>query len=304
VTALVAGASGFVGRALVAALVGGDDDVRSLVRNPETADSLRAVGSEVAVGDLRDGQGLDAAMDGVDVAYYLVHMMESGRGYGNAEIEGAERFGFAAKDAGVERVVYLGGLGDPEASPHLRSRHATALALADTGPPLTYLRAAMVIGAGSESFRLVRSIAERLPAVPNKAWLHRKSQPIGLRDTVRYLRQAPRIAAAANREVQIGGPDVLTHLELVDLMARELGRRPRRRVPLYGVTPGVVAAGASIITEGDRAVAAELSLSLVTDTVVDDPSGAALFDIEPESAAVALQRAIEDDERATEAAAR
>ncbi len=299
--ALVAGASGFVGRALVPVLADGGE-VRSLVRDPGKAEPLRAAGSEVVVGDLATGDGLDRAVEGVGVAYYLVHMMASGESYANAEIEAAERFGFAAKEAGVERVVYLGGLGDSEASPHLRSRHATALALADTGPPLTYLRAAMVIGAGSESFRLVRAIAERLPAVPNKAWLHRRSQPIGLRDTVRYLRQAPRVEAAANREVQIGGPDVLTHLELVDLMARELGRRPRRRVPLYGVTPGVVAAGASIVTEGDAAVAAELTLSLVTDTVVEDASGAALFDIDPEPASVAMQRAIEHDERAAEAA--
>jgi uncharacterized protein YbjT (DUF2867 family) len=300
--ALVAGASGFVGRALVPALAGGQDEIRSLVRNPASADALRAMGSEVVVGDLRSGDGLEEAMDGADVAYFLVHMMESGAGYAHAEIEAAERFGHAAADAGVERVVYLGGLGDPSASPHLESRHATALALADTGPPLTYVRAAMVIGAGSESFRLVRSIAERLPAVPNKAWLHRRSQPIGLRDTVRYLRQAPLIDAAAGREVQIGGPDVLTHLQLVDLMARELGRRPRRKFPLYGVTPGVLAAGASIVTEGDAAVASELTLSLVTDTVVDDPSGAALFDLEPESTSVAMQRAIEDDERAAEVA--
>ena len=94
---------------------------------------------------------------------------------------------------------------------------------------------------------------------------------------------------------------MLTHLELVDLMARELGRRPRRKVPLYGATPGVVAAGAAIVTDGDAAVAAQLTLSLVTDTVVEDPSGAALFDIRPESASVALQRAIEDDERAADA---
>jgi uncharacterized protein YbjT (DUF2867 family) len=297
VKALVAGASGFVGRALVPALAGGGDEVTSLVRNPASAGVMRALGSEVAICDLRTGAGLEAALEGARVAYYLVHMMESGAGYSSAEIEAAERFGHAAREAGTERVVYLGGLGDPNASPHLQSRHATALALVDTGPAITYVRAAMVIGAGSESFRLVRSIAERLPAVPNKAWLHCRSQPIGLRDTIRYLRQAPLVDAAAHREVQIGGPDVLTHLELVDLMARELGRRPRRRVPLYGVTPGVAAAGASIVTEGDAAVAAELTLSLVTDTVVDDPSGAALFDIQPESASVALQRAIEDDER-------
>ncbi len=295
----MAGASGFIGRALVPALVR-DGEVVSLVRDPGKAESLRAAGSDVAIVDLAEGDGLGEAMDGIEVAYFLVHMMGAGGEYEKAETEAARRFGAAATSAGLRRVVYLGGLGDPRVSPHLRSRHATALALTDTGPALTYMRAGMVIGAESESFRLLRSIAQRLPVVPNKAWLRNRTQPIGLRDTVRYLRQAPKIAAAAGREVEIGGPDVLTHLELVDLMARELGRRPRHRLPIPAATPGVVAAGAAIVTDGDEAVAAQLTLSLVADTVVEDPTGAALFDIEPEPTSVAMQRAIEELERASE----
>jgi len=300
--ALVAGATGFIGRELVPGLLADEHAVRSLVRDPSRATALRDAGSELVVADLARENDLASAMNGVDIAYFLVHMMNGdGEGsYEEAEVLAARRFAAAATEAGVKRIVYLGGLGDPSASPHLQSRHATALALREAGPSLTYFRAAMVIGAGSESFRLVRSIAERLPVVPDKAWLQHRSQPIGVRDAVRYLRQAVRLDETAGRDIEIGGPDVLTHLELVDLMARELGRRPRRRLPIPGATPGAVAAGAGIVTEGTEAVAVELTLSLVADTVVEDPSGAELFDFEPEPTSVALQRAIEDDEEAAE----
>ncbi len=295
----MAGASGFIGRALVPALAR-DGEVRSLVRDPERAGALRAAGSEIVVADLATEADLESALDGIDVAYFLVHMMGAGGEYERAETAAARRFAAAARAAGVGRLVYLGGLGNPRTSPHLRSRHATARALEEAGPPLTYMRAGMVIGAESESFLLLSAIARRLPAVPNKAWLHNRTQPIGLRDTVRYLRQAPKIEAAAGRQVEIGGPDVFTHLELVDLMARELGRRHRHRLPIPAATPGVVAAGAAIVTDGNEAIAAQLTLSLVGDTVVMDPTGAALFDIVPEPTSVALQRAIEQSERAAE----
>jgi hypothetical protein len=132
--------------------------------------------------------------------------------------------------------------------------------------------------------------------VPDKPWLRHRSQPIGIRDTVHYLRLAPRIASSAGAEVQIGGPDILTHLDLVDLTARELGRRPRRRWRVFGAGPGAVAAAAAIITKGDDAVAAQLTLSLVTDTVVEDPEPSRDFAIEPEPLRIALQRALEEDE--------
>ncbi len=299
--ALVAGASGFIGRRLVPALLR-DHEVRCLVRDPERAAALVAAGAELAVADLSRPADLAESLAGIDVAYYLVHMM-SEPGYAEPEIAAAHAFGTAAKAAGVERIVYLGGLGDDaNASPHLRSRHATAEALRETGPPLTYFRAAMVIGAGSESFVLLKAIAERLPVIPAKDWLEHRSQPIGVREVIRYLKMAPEVASSRGREVQIGGPRAYTHLELVDLMARELGRRQKRKLPLYGATPGVVSAGAAIITRGDDRVAAELTLSLVEDTVVTDPSGAEPFGIVPEPVPIALQRALEDEEREREEA--
>jgi uncharacterized protein YbjT (DUF2867 family) len=294
--AVVAGATGFIGRRLVPALLR-DHDVGCLVRDQDRARELSAAGAEVVVTDLAGDDDLGEVLSGADVAYYLVHMM-SEPGYAEPELAAARAFGGAAKDAGVEAVVYLGGLGDDaNASPHLRSRHATAEALRETGPPLTYFRAAMVIGAGSESFVLLKAIAERIPVVPSNEWLHHRTQPIGVREVIRYLRMAPDVTASRGHEVQIGGPRVYTHLELVDLMSRELGRRAKRKLPVFGATPGVVSAGAAILTRGDDRIAAELTLSLVEDTIVTDPSGAEAFGIEAEPVPVALQRALEEEER-------
>jgi uncharacterized protein YbjT (DUF2867 family) len=300
---LVAGATGFIGRRLAPALLADGHEVRCLVRDPDRARRLGQGGCELVSGDLgRDGTALSAALEGTDVAYYLVHMMTE-PGYAEPELAAARRFAQAAGEAGTDRVVYLGGLGDDHhASPHLRSRHATAEVLGREGPPLTYFRAAMVIGARSESFLLLRAIAERLPLVPSNEWLHRRSQPIGIREVIRYLRMAPSVSESRGREVQVGGPQIYTHLELVDLMARELGRRKKRKLPVFGATPGAVSAGAAIVTRGDQRVAAELTRSLVVDTVVSDPSGAKPFGIEPEPIPVALQRALEEEEREGERA--
>ena len=227
-------------------------------------------------------------------------MLGSGRDYARREVAAAETFAKAATAAGVERVVYLGGLGpDHGGSPHLDSRHHTAEALRRWGPPLTYFRAAMIVGPHSESYELLRSIATRLPALPEPDWLRSATQPIGIRDVVAYLREAPHVPESAGREIQIGGPDVMEHLDVIGRYAEETGRRPPLRVALPDAiaSPGVVSAGAATVTSGSPAVAAELSFGLRDDTSVTDPSGAALFDIEPEPLNVAIQRALAEEER-------
>ena len=302
--ALIAGATGFVGRRLAPALLADGYDVRCLARDPysEAARELSEIGCEVVPADLADPDGAGDAMAAVDVAYYLVHLIGTGADYGQREVEIAGRFARAASKAGVGQTIYLGGLGDDDASPHLRSRHETALALREHGPPLTYFRAAMIVGAGSESYVLVRDIAIRLPAVPDKKWMRRRTQPIGIREAVRYLSRAPAVAAARGREIQIGGPEALTPLEVVDRVALALGRRPPAKLRVPGATPGAVAAGAEAVTRGTGAVASELALGLSCDTVVTDPSGMELFDIASEPLDVSLQRAIEEEERIREAA--
>jgi uncharacterized protein YbjT (DUF2867 family) len=301
--ALIAGATGFVGSRLAPALVEDGLDVRCLVRDPSAgaAGVLAAAGCEVVAGDLALDDGLAEALAEVDVGYYLVHSIGDGEDYPDVEAAMAERYARAARGAGAARTIYLGGLGDDAASPHLRSRHATALALRRHGPPLTYFRAAMVVGAGSASFELVRDIAQRLPALPDPEWMRTRTQPIGIRDVISYLRQAPELPATIGREIQIGGPDVLTPHEAVDRVAAALGRKEPSRWTIPGATPGAVAAGADAITRGDDgAVASELALGLACDTVVTDPGGADLFPIAPEPLDVAIGRAIEEGEREEE----
>ena len=305
--ALIAGATGFVGRRLAPALTGDGFDVRCLVRDAssDAAAELLKAGCEIAEADLSAEGDLAAAMEGVDVAYFLVHMMGRENDYAAAETRAAERFARAAKRAEVDQIVYLGGLGEDPTSPHLLSREKTALALAEHGPPLTYVRAGMIVGAGSESYVLVRDIARRVPLLPDPGWMRTKTQPIGIRDVIAYLRRLPHVEGARGREIQIGGPDVLTPFEIVERAARASGRTPPRRLPGAGATPGAVAAAVGTVTTGDRSIAAELTHGLSSDTIVTDPSGAALFeDVHPESLDLILQRALEEDEREAEKASR
>jgi uncharacterized protein YbjT (DUF2867 family) len=239
---------------------------------------------------------LRGAGDGIDVAYYLVHSM--GRG-GDGDFEERERRaarGFAemALSEGVKRVVYLGGLGDEPGSKHLRSRHETARILRDHGPPLTYFRAAMVVGSQSESYRTLRYLVERLPAMIAPAWLKTPTQPIGVDDVVAYLSQAPKVDASTGREVQIGGPDVLSYGDMLDVMADALGKRRRPRVPVPLLTPSLSSLWIGLVTPVDAGVARPLVEGLATETVVTDASGAALFDVDPQPFADALEQAIRD----------
>ena len=280
------GATGFIGGLLARRLLDDGFEVRCLVRDPdsERARELAEAGCELAVADLTRPGGVAEALADVRVAYFLVHMIGDDEDYPALERAAAARFGRLARDAGVERVIYLGGLGEEGTSKHLSARHETARALAADGPPLTYFRAAMVIGPGSESYELLRSIVERLPVLPAPDWLHTKTQPIGAEDVVDYLRDALDVPESIGREIEIGGPEVVTHLELVDEMARALGRKPPRLIKMSAevARPATVAAGAGAVTSGDPEVASQISLGLTTPTVVGDPSGAELFDVRPE----------------------
>ena len=299
---LVTGATGFLGRRLARRLLSDAIEVRCLVREPRSARAreLERLGCELHRGDLRSSAGLRAALEGCDAAYYLVHMIGEGEHYGADERAAARRFARAARQAGVERVIYLGGLGADEGSEHLSARHGTAEALREEGPPLTYFRAAMVIGPGSESYELLRGIVQRLPLLPAPGWLETETQPIGVDDTVAYLRAALDVPECAGREIQIGGPQVLSHQRVVDEMARALGLRPPRRIRISSeiARPETIAAGAAAATLGSPRVAAAISLGLTTPTVVTDPSGAKLFPrIRPKPLDYVLGKAVDDAAR-------
>jgi uncharacterized protein YbjT (DUF2867 family) len=304
VTILVTGATGFIGGRLARRLVDDGFEVRCLTREPESeaAHELASAGCQLAVADLSRDDGLAEALDDVSLAYFLVHMMGVDDDYPAAERDAASRFARAAKRAGVERVVYLGGLGDRVESSHLASRAEVARVLVQEGPPLTYFRASMVIGPGSESYELLRGIAERLPALPAPDWLANETQPIGAEDVVDYLRAAIDLPDTIGREIQIGGPDVASYLDLVNRMAEALGKSPPRRIPMSEriARPRSVAAGAAAVTPGTPEIARELGLSLEHPTVVTDPAGARLFDIRPRRLDDILAHAVDGAEEGAE----
>lgn len=265
------------------------------MRDRSKGNRLEAEGFESHLGDVTDAGSLSGAGEGVEVAYYLVHSMAGGGDFAGRERLGARNFAQMARREGVRRVVYLGGLGDEDTSQHLRSRHETARMLAAEGPPLTYFRAAMVVGANSESYRTLRYLVGRLPVMVAPAWLHTPTQPIGIDATVEYLRRAPMVAESTGREVQIAGPDVLTYAEMLDRMALAMGKRPRPKLPVPFVTPWLSALWLGLVTPVDTTVARPLVEGLTTATVVTDPSGAAPFGVSPESFDESLRRALAEE---------
>jgi len=293
--ALVAGSTGFIGQALCERLLGDGVAVRALVRSAQRTRGLPVDSLELHEGDVLKPRTLAGAGKDIDVAYYLVHSMGRGSDAGDfeqRELRAAEAFGRMCLDEGVERVVYLGGLGDEPGSKHLRSRHGTAGALERHGPPLTYFRAGMVVGAGSESYRTLRHLVARLPVMIAPRWLQTPTQPIDIDDVVAYLAAAPFVAASAGREVQIGCPDVLAYGSMLDHMALALGKRPRPKLPVPLLTPRLSSLWIGLVTPVDARVARPLIEGLSTKTVVTDRSGAALFDVEPIGFDASLRKAV------------
>ena len=298
--ALVTGATGFIGGRLARALAADGWRVRCLVRDRSRAGDLAEPGIEVREGDVLDAHSLRGAGEGAEVAYYLVHAMGRGKrgDFEHREELGARNFAELARREGIARVVYLGGLGDRPGSRHLRSRHRTAEILAEAGPPLTYFRAGMVVGAGSESYRTLRYLVERLPAMIAPAWLSTPTQPIAIDDVIAYLARAPEVAESAGREVQIGGPDALSYGEMLDRMAEALGLPRRPKVPVPLLTPWLSSLWIGLVTPVDAAIARPLVEGLSTSTTVTDPSGAAPFELDPIGIAQALRRALAEDPEA------
>jgi uncharacterized protein YbjT (DUF2867 family) len=292
-TVLVAGATGYIGGLLARRLRADGVGVRCLVRDPAKARDLERAGCEIVRGDVLDADTLPPVLAGIETAYYLVHSMGRGSdaGFAERDARAASNFGEAAAAAGVGRIIYLGGLGEP-GSEHLRSRHHTAEVLERSGVPLTYFRAAAVIGAGSESFRVVYYLVRRLPAMITPRWVATKTQPIGIDDVVAYLAAAPGIEATAGREIEIGGPEVTTYGGMMERMAHALGRRPPLQIPVPLLSPHLSSLWIGLVTPVDAGVARPLIQGLATETVVTDRSGMALFDVPATPLAKAMQEAL------------
>jgi uncharacterized protein YbjT (DUF2867 family) len=290
-TVLVTGATGFVGRRLVPALIEQGHTVRAMTRHPETYDGP----GEAVAGDVSDPGTLAEPMVGVDVAVYLVHSLDD-EDFERKDAEAAKAFGLAAAASGVRQIVYLGGLGKDgdELSPHLRSRREVERLLGESEVPVTVLRAAIVVGAGGISWELTRQLVKNLPAMVVPRWAETRTQPIALADVVRYLVGVIGVEETFDRVYEIGGPDQLSYVEMLQQAAEVMhGRRiPLKTVPV--LTPGLSSHWISFVTDVDTTTASNLIESMGTEVIVTDFSIRDVVPGEPMTYLEAVETALEE----------
>jgi len=299
VNVLVTGATGFVGGHLVPALVAAGHDVRAMTRDPERYDAPDGV--EAVRGDLLDPDSLDGAFEGVEAAYYLVHSMGSGDDFEERDRTAARNFAEAASAAGVDRVVYLGGLGEDtdDLSPHLRSRREVEAILAEGDYELTTLRAAVIVGADSASFRMVRQLVKRLPVMVTPRWVSNECQPIAIRDVVAYLVGVLDAPETAGGTYGIGGPDVLTYREMMVRTAGAMGRMQPLILSVPVLTPNLSSYWVGLVTDVPASVARPLILGLKNPVVVTDDSIRDYVDVELTPFDDAVCRALDELDKGT-----
>jgi uncharacterized protein YbjT (DUF2867 family) len=292
---LVTGATGYVGGRLVPRLLAAGHRVRCLVRDPARLQG-RAWRErvELATGDLLQPLSLVAAMRGVEVVFYLVHSLGGGGDFSERDLMAAHHCARAAKAAGVARIIYLGGLGDPQSdlSPHLRSRHETGAALCQAGVPVTEFRAAVIVGSGSLSFEMIRYLTERLPVMICPRWVFTRIQPIAIRNVLDYLVAALECPASTGRTLEIGGQDVITYAGMMTGYA-QARRLKRHLIAVPVLTPRLSSYWVHLVTPIPAHIAQPLIKGLGNEVIVRDPSARALFPaINPLDYATAVKLAL------------
>lgn len=295
---LLTGATGYVGGRLLPVLEARGHQVRCLARHPANLAARVGPGTRVIEGDVLDPASLATALEQIDVAYYLVHSMGDARGFEEQETIGAQHFAAAARAAGVARIIYLGGLGEDslDLSPHLRSRHAVGHILRNSGVTTVELRASIVIGSGSLSFEIIRSLCEHLPVMITPRWVSVLAQPIAIQDLVEYLVQALATPIDGSTIVEIGGADQLSYAGLMREYARQRGlTRFMIRVPL--LTPRLSSLWLGLVTPVYARVGRKLIESIKHPTVVRSDLATRLFSVQPRSAAEAIRAALQYEDQ-------
>lgn len=293
---LVTGATGYIGGRLVPRLLEAGWRVRCLARDPARLEGRAwRARVEVVAGDVLAPETLAPALAGVQTAYYLVHSMGGGTGFHERDLDAARHFAEAASAAGVQRLIYLGGLADSsrELSTHLRSRQQTGDMLRSGGVPVTEFRAGVIVGSGSVSFEMIRYLTERLPAMICPRWVYTRTQPIGIRDVLAYLASALTVEESRGQVVEIGGADVVDYGEMMRGYAEVRGLR-RLIIPVPVLTPRLSSYWVNIVTPITASIARPLIEGLRNESIVRDPSARALFpEIAPAGYRVSVTRALD-----------
>jgi uncharacterized protein YbjT (DUF2867 family) len=276
---LVAGATGYIGSRLVPRLLEAGHEVRCLARDPAKLGGRPWIDRvEVAVGDALDPSSLQTSTAGCRAAFYLIHAMRAGPGFAERDRAAALNFADAAGKAGLRRIVYLGGLGPDTGrlSPHLRSRHEVGRLLATGTTPVTEVRAAVIIGAGSLSFEMLRYLTEVLPVMTTPRWVRTSCQPIAVEDILHYLLSTVADLGPISRVLEVGGPETITYEQLIRIYAREVGLH-RLIIPVPLLSPGLSSLWVGLVTPLPPSVARPLVESLRHQVVVHDTTARDLF---------------------------
>ena len=295
---LLTGATGYVGGRLLRALEQAGYTVRCLARKPEYLEQRIGSTTEVVQGDCLVPSSLEPAMQGIDAAYYMVHSMGSSGDFEDLDRQAATNFGQAAKNAGVRRIIYLGGLGESSEglSAHLRSRQETGETLRSCGVPVVELRASIVLGSGSLSFELIRALVERLPVMICPSWVQVKAQPIAIEDVVAYLVQSLDLPDAGSQVFEIGGSDQVSYAEIMREYARQRSLR-RLFIPVPVLTPRLSSLWLGLTTPVYARVGRKLIEGVRNPTVVTNNDAMSAFDIRPMNLSAAIARAMRNEDQ-------
>ena len=293
---LLTGASGYIGGRLLKALEAAHWPVRCLARRPEFLRSRVSSSTEVVQADCLDRTSLASALVGISTAYYLVHSMGSPGQFEKEDRQAARNFADAACDQGVQRIIYLGGLGnqDQALSAHLRSRHEVADILRSSGVPTIEFRASIVIGSGSLSFEMIRALVQRLPVMICPRWVEVKAQPIAVEDVIAYLTEALELPLEQAAVFEIGGPDQVSYGEIMQEYARQCGLR-RWMIPVPFLTPRLSSLWLGLVTPIYARIGRKLIDSMKNPTLVCDPSALTTFGIKPKGLKEAIERALHNE---------